>query len=158
MIDSCLDPDPELRPLASELEAVLMAHSRELTEVALPAVLRPEEVDPEGAARRVPAGLPRIATAFSVGGLVFTAMALAGGTTGPGFALLAAPLAGVLALGRPKAGFAVGAAVTVAWLGLGAGSPGAALVVALLCAPLALLPDSGRAGGRACREPRHCSA
>ena len=58
VIDSCLDPDPELRPLASELEAVLMAHSRELTDVALPAVLRPEEIDPERPARRAPGGPP----------------------------------------------------------------------------------------------------
>ena len=58
VIDSCLDPDPELRPLASELEAVLMAHSRELTDVALPAVLRPEEIDPERPALRPPGGPP----------------------------------------------------------------------------------------------------
>ena len=140
VIDSCLDPDPELRPLASELEAVLFAHARELTDVPLPAVLRPSELDPQRAARGVPAGLPRVAAAFSVAVLVGVAMTLAAGSQGPGFALLAAPLAGVLALGRPKAAFAVGVGLTVAWLAFGAGQPGAALVAAALCAPLAFLP------------------
>ena len=37
-IDAALDPDPELRPLASELEASLAAHVNELDGDPLPAV------------------------------------------------------------------------------------------------------------------------
>ena len=44
-IDASLDADPELRPLASELEGALAAHASELETDALPAVLRPLEHD-----------------------------------------------------------------------------------------------------------------
>ena len=78
VIDSCLDPDPELRPLASELEAVLMAHARELTDVALPSVLRPEEIDPGSpAARPHPPACRESQRRSRSGALVFAAMALA---------------------------------------------------------------------------------
>ena len=42
-IDASLDPDPELRPLASELEGVLASHEGELDGSRLPAVLRPSD-------------------------------------------------------------------------------------------------------------------
>ena len=41
-IDASLDPDPELRPLASELEAALAAHVGELDGEPLPAIEGPD--------------------------------------------------------------------------------------------------------------------
>ncbi len=134
-IDAALDPDPELRPLASELEAVLVAHIRELDGDPLPAVLRPGD-DEEEAAGWTPRaeGLARLAPGAAVALLTFLALLVLGGA--PGTALLAAPVAGLVALARPRAGFAIGALATVAWLAIGAGEPGAALVAAALTAPL----------------------
>src|SRR6187549_4113211 len=42
-IDAALDPDPEVRPLASELEAVLAAHVNQLDGGLLPAIEGPED-------------------------------------------------------------------------------------------------------------------
>jgi tRNA A-37 threonylcarbamoyl transferase component Bud32 len=139
-IDAALDPDPELRPLASELEGALSAHSRELDGSRLPPVLRPND-DDTWLPRSRP-NLERIAPALSVAALSLTALIVAGPSPLP--VLLAAPLAGVLALGRPRAGLAFAVAVTVAWLLLGAGEPGAALLAALLSAPLLLVGVGGR--------------
>jgi eukaryotic-like serine/threonine-protein kinase len=132
-IDACLDPDPELRPLASELEAVLTAHTRELDGRALPAIAGPiDEAEP----RRRPRIPARLAPALGVTALVLAALIASGAPTA---VLLAAPVAGVLAVGRPRPGLAVGAAATVAWLLIGAGEPGSALLAAFLAIPL-LLP------------------
>jgi hypothetical protein len=54
-IDASLDPDPELRPLASELEGVLASHEDELDGTRLPAVLRPSEPDEPRLRRSLPA-------------------------------------------------------------------------------------------------------
>ena len=50
--------------------------------------------------------------------------------------MLAALLAGALALGRPRPAFALELALVVLWLLLGAGEPGAAALVAALGLPL----------------------
>ena len=143
-IDASLDADPELRPLASELEAALAAHASELETDALPAVLRPLEHDGPHALR-LPGGhgLARLAPALAAGSLTFAALLVAGGSPGP--VLLAAPLAAVLALGRPKAGLAAGVIALVAWLAIGVGQPGAALLVSALAAPLAFVPAAAGA-------------
>jgi hypothetical protein len=137
-IDAALDPDPELRPLASELEVVLAAHLHELDGAPLPAVLRPAEERPWEGWSPSAAWLGRIAPGVSVGLLTLLALLVLGGAAG--VALLAAPLAGLVALGRPRVGLALGALATVAWLAIGAGEPGSATLVALLVSPLLLIP------------------
>jgi eukaryotic-like serine/threonine-protein kinase len=130
-IDAALDPDPELRPLASELEAGLSVHVRELTGGRLPPVLRPQEDAERLRLRRSPPA--RILTALGVGGLALAAL-IAGGAPAP--VMLAAPLVGVLALARPQPALGIGLGVTVAWLLLGAGEPGSALLAIVLVLPL----------------------
>jgi tRNA A-37 threonylcarbamoyl transferase component Bud32 len=130
-IDAALDPDPELRPLASELEAGLSVHVRELTGGRLPPVLRPQEEAERLRLRRSPPA--RILTALGVGGLALAAL-IAGGAPAP--VMLAAPLVGVLALARPQPALGIGLGVTVAWLLLGAGEPGSALLAIVLVLPL----------------------
>ncbi|MBM3667478.1 MAG: serine/threonine protein kinase, partial [Actinobacteria bacterium] len=141
-IDSALDTDPELRPLASELEGALAATEGEMEGTALPPVLRPS--DPEigpGRPRDAVEALARFAPAASILVLTMVALLVAGA---PGPVLLAAPLAGLIAVARPRPGLATGAAATVGWTALGAGEPGAALVAALLVAPLFLVPAESR--------------
>ena len=53
-IDAALDPDPEVRPLASELEAALAAHVNELDGEPLPAIEGPDG-EPAADRRRAPA-------------------------------------------------------------------------------------------------------
>ena len=130
-IDAALDPDPELRPLASELEAGLSVHVRELAGGRLPPVLRPQEEAERPRLRRSPPA--RILTAIGVGGLALAAL-IAGGAPAP--VMLAAPLVGVLALARPQPALGIGLGVTVAWLLLGAGEPGSALLAIVLVLPL----------------------
>ncbi len=130
-IDSALDPDPELRPLASELEAGLSVHARELTGERLPPVLRPREEQEGPRIRRQPPA--RILTAAGVAALVL-AVLIASGAPAP--VLFAAPLVGILALGRPQPALGLGLGVTVAWLLIGAGEPGAALLAIVLGLPL----------------------
>jgi tRNA A-37 threonylcarbamoyl transferase component Bud32 len=137
-IDAALDPDPELRPLASELETVLSANLRELDGAPLPAVLRLDEEHSGRSWAPRARWLGRLAPAASVALLTLVALVVLGG--GTGVALLAAPLAGAIALGRPRAGLTVGTLATVAWLAAGAGEPGSATLVALLAAPLLLVP------------------
>ena len=90
-IDAALDPDPELRPLASELEGVLASREGELDGSRLPAVLRPNEpAEPRG--RRWGAAAPAAALApmaVKVGGLALVAWLLLGAGA-PGAALVAA--------------------------------------------------------------------
>jgi hypothetical protein len=130
-IDAALDPDPERRPLASELEAGLRAHARELAGERLPPVLRPREEAELLRLRRSPPA--RVLTALGVGALTLAAL-IASGAPAP--VILAAPLAGVLALARPQPALGLGLGVTVAWLLIGAGEPGAALVAIVLALPL----------------------
>jgi hypothetical protein len=137
-IDAALDPDPELRPLASELEAVMGSTEGDLEQTALPPVLRPSDPEDGGLLRQSPhaAGLLRFAPAASILLLSLVALLVAGA---PAPLLLAAPLAALVAVARPRPGLAIGLATTSGWLLLGAGEPGAALVTALLGAPLVLI-------------------
>lgn len=136
-IDAALDPEPELRPLASELEAALGTLCAELDQAALPPVLRPGDPEQLHAAARAPRALARLAPAASILALSVIGLIAAGA---PASLLLLTPAAALVAVLRPRLGFALAVAGTAAWLALGAGEPGAALTVALLAAPLALLP------------------
>jgi eukaryotic-like serine/threonine-protein kinase len=138
-IDACLDPDPEARPLASGLEAVLIAHARHLDGEPLPAIAGPIE---EAAPRLRPRMPARLAPGLGVASLVLAALIVSGAPTA---VMLAAPLAGVLALGRPRPALAVGASIVVAWLWVGAGEPGAALLAAFLAVPLLIPAGDPRA-------------
>jgi hypothetical protein len=141
-IDAGLDPDPERRPLASELEAALARSQRDLGQERLPPVLRPSDPEPDlsvlagGAVRR-------FAPAASVGVLAVVALLIAGAHPS---LLAVAPLAGLIAIARPRAALAVAVLATSAWLAIGADEPGAALVVALLSAPLLAIPAGTGAG------------
>ena len=132
-IDACLDPDPELRPLASELEAALNAHAPRLDGTSLPPVEGPAEERPP---RRRPLPLARLAPALGIAILVAVGLGASGA---PVILLAGAALAGVLALGRPRPALAIGIAITIAWLLIGAGEPGSALLLAFLAVPM-LLP------------------
>jgi hypothetical protein len=135
VIDACLDPDPEERPLASELEAVLATHIRELDGDPLPAVENPgwEEA---GAPRSRP-NLARLLPALGVAALGFAALI----TTGAPAPIVAAALVpGALAAGRPRPAYALQLTLALLWLTIGAGDPGTAALVALLGAPL-LMPQ-----------------
>jgi hypothetical protein len=127
-IDACLDPDPELRPLASELGAALTAQTAELDGEPLPAV---EELGWEESVAlgwRSP-NLTRLLPAFGVAALGLAAL-IATGAPAPLAALALVP--GVLAAGRPRPAYALQLALVVLWLLIGAGEPGIAVLVALL--------------------------
>jgi tRNA A-37 threonylcarbamoyl transferase component Bud32 len=134
-IDDCLDPDPEARPLASELEAVLEAHAHELDGAPLPATT-PFEGDVAGSAAHTRPSLARIAPALGVGGLALCAL-IATGAPIPIVAAALAPMA--LAFGRPRPALALELALVLLWLVIGAGEAGTAVLVGALAAPL-LLP------------------
>ncbi len=95
-IDAALDPDPELRPLASELEGALAAHEGELDGSRLPAVLRPSDpAEPHG--HRWGALAPVGAMAAKIAGFALVAWLLLGAGA-PGAALVAAFLLAPLML------------------------------------------------------------
>ncbi len=130
-IDECLDPDPESRPLASELEAALAGHVSELDGRPLPATVG---FDGEAALPVRPRpSLARVAPALGVGGLAIVALIVTGAPL-PIVAAALAPMA--LALGRPRPALALEVALVLLWLLIGAGEPGAAVVVAVLALPL----------------------
>src|SRR5512132_1804763 len=125
-IDASLDPDPELRPLASELEAALAAHIGELDGEPLPAI---EGLDGEPALQlRRRLNLAPFAPGLGVAALIATGA--------PAPVVLAGLLPGALALARPRPAFALELALVVLWLLIGAGEPGAAALVAALGLPL----------------------
>ena len=130
-IDACLDPDPELRPLASELEAALGADAHELDGDPLPAV---QGLDwEEGrASRRLPS-LARLLPALGV-----AALGLAGliATGAPPALVALALVPGALAGARTRPAYALQLALVVLWLLIGAGDAGTATLVAVLGAPL----------------------
>lgn len=141
-IDACLDPDPEARPLASELEEVLDRHSRSLSGAALPALEAPGEragrtaLRTAGIAGRL--DLPRIGCAALTGAAPL-ALPLALG--GPVLPLLALGVLSLLvALARPRAAFAIAVTGSAFWLVLAAGAPGAAVCLVLLSLPIILAP------------------
>ncbi len=136
-IDAALDPDPELRPLASELEASLAAHVNELDGAPLPAVEGLEAFDEDNVPlrRRLP-GFARFLPGAGVAALGLAALI---GTGAPAPIALAALVPGVLALGRPRPAYALQLMLVVLWALIGAGEPGVAALIAVLGAPL-LLP------------------
>jgi eukaryotic-like serine/threonine-protein kinase len=131
-IDACLDPDPEERPLASELEAVLVANANQLDGDPLPAVEALDWEEDAPLPRRLPS-LARLLPAAGVAALGLTAL-FGTGAPVPIAALALAP--GVLAMGRPRPAYALQLALVVLWALIGAGDPGTAVLVALLGAPL----------------------
>ena len=139
-IDACLDPDPEERPLASELEAALAAHANQLDGDPLPPV---EGLDwEEGADPRGFPSLARVLPAAGVAALGLTAL-IATGAPVPLAALALVP--GVLAAGRPRPAYALQLTLVVLWLLIGARDPGTAVLVGLLGAPLLASPIEGDA-------------
>lgn len=130
-IDQCLDPDPDTRPLASELEAVLGAHAGGLDGAPLPATTA---FDGESfAAERKPPNLIRLAPAAGVAALGVSALA----ATGAPLPILAAALGpGVLAVGRARPAFALELTLVLLWILIGAGDPGTAVLVGALALPL----------------------
>lgn len=142
-IDCCLDPDPELRPLASELEAMLRAVARQLDDSRLPPVSAPELPEERAVPRRL---LPeRLAAAGAAAAAVLTATVMLWSSSSPLAALLVASSVFLLALRRPRAALLFATAASIGWLAVGAGQPGAALVAATMCAPLLVLSSRSTA-------------
>src|SRR3954447_5978020 len=133
-IDAALDPDPEVRPLASELEAAPAAHINELDGDPLPAI---EGVDGEPAL--LPRRLPSVAGALPGAGIAALGLAALIATGAPAPIALLGVIPRVLGLGRPRPAYALQLALVVLWASIGAGEPGVAALLALLGAPL-LLP------------------
>jgi tRNA A-37 threonylcarbamoyl transferase component Bud32 len=136
-IDAALDPAPEMRPLASELEATLAAHVNELDGASLPAVEGLGAFDEDGALVRRP--LPDFARFLPGAGVAALGLAALIATGAPAPIALAALVPGVLALGRPRPAYALQLVLAVLWAAVGAGEPGVAALIAILGAPL-LLP------------------
>ncbi len=136
-IDAALDPDADLRPLASDLEAVLAAHTSELEGDPLPAVEGIDAFDSDGdwKPRRLP-GLARFLPGAGVAALGLAALIATGA---PAPIALMALIPGVLAIGRPRPAYAIQLGLVVLWVLIGAGEPGVAALIAVLGAPL-LLP------------------
>jgi eukaryotic-like serine/threonine-protein kinase len=130
-IDAALDPDPELRPLASELEAVLQAHVNELDGDPLPAIEGPDG-EPALPRRRLPA----LSRALPGAGVAALGLAALIATGAPPPIVVAALVPGVLALGRPRPAFAIQLGLVLLWVTIGAGEPGVAALIAVLSAPL----------------------
>ncbi len=136
-IDAALDPDPELRPLASELEASLAAHVNELDGDALPAVEGLAGLDDDFAvSHRSFRGIARFLPGVGVAALGLVALIL---TDAPAPVVFAALVPGVLAVGRARPAYALQLALVFLWTLIGAGDPGVAALVLVLGAPL-LLP------------------
>ncbi len=139
-VDAALDPDSDLRPLASELEAALAAHVNQLNGELLPAI-----EGPDGEPARPRRRWPRFWGALPAAGIA--ALGLAGliATGAPAPLALAALVPGVLALGRARPAYGLQLALVVLWATIGAGEPGVAALIAVLGAPLlipAIDPDA----------------
>jgi eukaryotic-like serine/threonine-protein kinase len=132
-IDAALDPDPELRPLASELEASLAAHANELDGDPLPAVEGIQAIEDDGYLLRPLPSLARFLPGVGVAALGLVALIVTGA---PAPVALAALIPGVLALGRPRPAYALQLVLVLLWTLIGAGEPGVAAVVLVLGAPL----------------------
>ncbi len=126
-IDAALDPDPEERPLSSELGAALSTHVSELDGEPLPPVAGfdgDELVEP----RRLP-DFARFLPGVGIGALGLAALIATGA---PAPIAAAALLPGILALGRPRPAYAIQLALVLLWLVVGAREPGVAAFVAAL--------------------------
>ncbi len=141
-IDAALDPDGEMRPLASDLEAALAAHINELDGDPLPAVEGLQGFDEDERPSRSLPSLARFLPGAGVAALGVAALIVTGA---PAPVVLAALVPGVLALGRPRPAYALQLALVFLWTLIGAGDPGVAAVVLVLGAPLlapAIDPDA----------------
>jgi tRNA A-37 threonylcarbamoyl transferase component Bud32 len=130
-IDAALDPDPEERPLASELGSALAAHIAELDGEPLPAI-----AGIDGEAFAGPRSRPELARFLPAAGIAALGLAALIATGAPAPIALIALAPGVLALGRPRPAYALQLSLVLLWLVLGAGEPGVAALVAVLGAPL----------------------
>ena len=145
-VDAALDPDPELRPLASELEAVLSAHVNQLEGDPLPAV---EGFDGESAPEPWrPPSLARFLPAVGVAALGVAALIATGA---PAPIVLAALIPGALAAGRPRPAYALQLALVLLWVAIGAGQPGVVALIAV-SRPAAAGPGDRPGGDRASRR------
>jgi len=132
-IDAALDPDPEERPLASELGATLAAHVGELDGEPLPPI-----AGIDGDAFLEPRRRPQLARFLPAVGIGALGLAALIATGAPVPIALAALLPGALAMGRPRPAYALQLALVFLWLVIGAGEPGVAALVLVLGAPLLL--------------------
>jgi hypothetical protein len=132
-IDAALDPDPEERPLASELGAALVAHVGELDGEPLPPI-----AGVDGEALLEPRRRPELTRFLPAVGVAALGLAILIATGAPAPIALAALLPGALAIGRPRPAGALQLALVFLWLLLGAGEPGVAVLVLVLGAPLLL--------------------
>jgi eukaryotic-like serine/threonine-protein kinase len=132
-IDAALDPDPEERPLASELGSALAAHIAELDGEPLPPI-----AGIDGDAFAEPRRRPELARFLPAAGIAALGLAALIATGAPAPIALIALAPGFLALGRPRPAYALELTLVVLWLVLGAGEPGVAALVAVLGAPLLL--------------------
>jgi hypothetical protein len=132
-IDAALDPDPEERPLASELSSALAAHIPELDGEPLPPIAG---IDGEAFLER--RRRPDLARFLPAVGIAALGLATLIATGAPAPIALAALVPGALALGRPRPAYALQLALALLWLVIGAGEPGVAALVAVLGAPLLL--------------------
>ena len=130
-IDAALDPDPEERPLASELGAALGAHASDLDGDPLPPI---EGFD--GDAFLEPRRRPQLARFLPAAGVAALGLATLIATGAPAPVALAALFPGVLAMGRPRPAYGLQLALVFLWLVIGAGEPGVAALVLALGAPL----------------------
>jgi len=132
-IDAALDPDPEERPLASELGAALAGHTGELDGEPLPPI-----AGIDGEAFLEPRRRPEVTRFLPAAGVAALGLAALIATGAPAPIALAALLPGALAIGRPRPAYALQLALAFLWLVLGAGEPGVAALVLVLGAPLLL--------------------
>jgi hypothetical protein len=130
-IDSALDPDPEERPLASELSSALSSHVSGLDGDPLPPV---EGFDTDRWLE--PRRRPELARFLPAAGVAALGLAALIATGAPAPIALAALLPGALAVGRPRPAYALQLALVLIWLVIGAGEPGVAALIAVLGAPL----------------------
>jgi eukaryotic-like serine/threonine-protein kinase len=126
-IDAALDPDPEERPLSSELASTLAAQVSELDGEPLPPI-----AGVDGDAFLEPRRLPDVARFLPGVGIAALGIGALIAAGGPAPIVLAALLPGVLALGRPRPAYALQLALVLLWLLLGAREPGVAAFVAVL--------------------------
>ena len=126
-IDAALDPDPEERPLSSELTAAVATHVSELDGEPLPPIAG-IDVNPLHEPRRLP-DFSRVLPGAGIAALGLVALIATGA---PAPIALAALLPAAIALGRPRPAYALQLSLVLLWLLLGAGEPGVAVLVGVL--------------------------
>lgn len=143
VIDSCLDFEPEYRPVVEDLGTVLEENLCDLDDsLVAPAPL------PGGLSSRFAFrggfDLTGILAAVAAGGMTAAAMIVSGAADAGSVALLTLTVS-ILALLSPRLGFLACGVGLAGWLNFAAGMAGAAFGVALLVAlPAMLIRGSGR--------------